>query len=411
MSKFTGYLIRRERLAKNLSQEGLAKGICAVSYLSKIEQGLVEPGQEIIDRLFAALQIDFVRDPELEAEAARQLERFFFLIEADEPYEEQKAFFEQHGERLLRSEFALSYGVYRLCRLADLHLKAETRACFEQLQPFLECMEPRIHQEALFAIGRKTENPQEAAEFFTRAARLEPNCVILSTLANCMSAMGQYGKSMELTEQALALAFEQGNVLVMIRSCLRLGSNACSRYEMDQAKRYYARAIALSRGYRKDFSKYVYYNLGSTYLELGRMDEARFYLEQTEEDESNDQHNLLLHQKRAILHALQGKYEEARKEAAAAKRFLEKAERLDVAGGSLFYYMVRFAELMAEGEEKNPAEYEEVVRMLYAQTLDAFGFSYRQFYGRYYVELLKRQRRYKEALRIQEEMGFPQNNQ
>ena len=37
MKHFTGFLIRRERLRRNLSQEGLCKGICSVSYLSKIE--------------------------------------------------------------------------------------------------------------------------------------------------------------------------------------------------------------------------------------------------------------------------------------------------------------------------------------------------------------------------------------
>ena len=31
-----------------------------------------------------------------------------------------------------------------------------------------------------------------------------------------------------------------------------------------------------------------------------------------------------------------------------------------------------------------------------------------QFYGRYLVELLKQQRKYKEALSVQEEMGFPE---
>ncbi|MBQ6877388.1 MAG: helix-turn-helix transcriptional regulator, partial [Oscillospiraceae bacterium] len=39
---YPGFLIKRERLLKNWSQEGLCKGICAVSYLSKIEQGKAE---------------------------------------------------------------------------------------------------------------------------------------------------------------------------------------------------------------------------------------------------------------------------------------------------------------------------------------------------------------------------------
>ena len=48
MDAFIGTLIRRERLRRNLSQEGLCKGICVVSYLSKIEQGKAEAGEDIL---------------------------------------------------------------------------------------------------------------------------------------------------------------------------------------------------------------------------------------------------------------------------------------------------------------------------------------------------------------------------
>ena len=39
-----GFIIRRERVCRGWSQEGLCRGICAVSYLSKIEKGRAEPG-------------------------------------------------------------------------------------------------------------------------------------------------------------------------------------------------------------------------------------------------------------------------------------------------------------------------------------------------------------------------------
>lgn len=50
-----GYLIRRERLRRDWSQEGLCRGICAASYLSKIEQGKTRPSEEIVKALFARL--------------------------------------------------------------------------------------------------------------------------------------------------------------------------------------------------------------------------------------------------------------------------------------------------------------------------------------------------------------------
>lgn len=407
MSVYTGYLIRRERLNQNLSQEGLAKGICAVSYLSKIEQGQVEPGQEIMDRLFAALHIDFVRDKELEEEAERQLVQFFFLREADAPCGEQHAFFEKYGQVLSHSEFALSYSVYIMCLEADRNDKDGVKTRFEKLKPFLSCMPLRVRQEALFCLGRKTEDPGEAATIFEEAARLMPHCDILNAQASCMSYLGEYGKSRELTQQALSLAFEQGNVAVMIRCCLRLGVDACNRYEMDLAKHYFQRAMALERGRSMDIKKYVDYNLGSTYLELGRDEEAFFYLIQAEEDEWNDQHNLLLHQKLSILYAHRGDMEEACKQATLARSFLEKAEQLNTAGKHLYAPMVRFAQLLTCKDAMDLPEYEHVLRTLYTQTKDTFGHGFMQFYGRYLVELLKRQRKYKEALSVQEEMSFP----
>ena len=64
MENFVGLLIRRERLEKDYSQEGLCRGICAVSYLSKIEQGKAQARDDVVVPLLARLGIDFETDPE-----------------------------------------------------------------------------------------------------------------------------------------------------------------------------------------------------------------------------------------------------------------------------------------------------------------------------------------------------------
>lgn len=45
---YQGYIIYHERLRKNWSQAGLCKGICTVSYLSKIETGKAEASEEVL---------------------------------------------------------------------------------------------------------------------------------------------------------------------------------------------------------------------------------------------------------------------------------------------------------------------------------------------------------------------------
>lgn len=53
----TGYLIKKERINKKMKQIWLAKGICSVSYLSKIENGQTSASLEILSLLAEKLEI------------------------------------------------------------------------------------------------------------------------------------------------------------------------------------------------------------------------------------------------------------------------------------------------------------------------------------------------------------------
>ena len=75
---YQGYIIYRERVRRNWSQAGLCKGICTVSYLSKIESGRAEPSEEILRLLLARLNLETNR--EVEREAAGLAERGWELL-------------------------------------------------------------------------------------------------------------------------------------------------------------------------------------------------------------------------------------------------------------------------------------------------------------------------------------------
>ena len=404
MSAYTGWLIRRKRMELNYSQEGLAKGICAVSYLSKIEQGLVEPGQEILDRLFDALGIDFVRDPVLEKDAQAQLDRFFFLFEADEPYDEQRAFFEKHGERLACSEFALSYQVYRLISEASVEDAEQPRAMLAQLEPFMHCLPARLAQWVLIVRAEYEENPEDEWAVLCEAARLRSCCVATYKLAVCAYRRGQYSLCAELAERAYSEAAYEGNPATMIWSCHTLGACACNRHDMEQAVRYYERVRALTRGYRIDMGSYIDYNLGSSYLEMGRDEDALRYLERAREVDGDVLHNTLLHQKLSILYHRLGRREEAQAQLALAQACFDQREWPAWRRPELIGQMLGFARLLLDGMENTEA-FERITRALYNDAGTWFGHGFRRFYGSYLVQLCKAQRRYKEALALSEEMA------
>ena len=75
-----GLLIRRERLAHAWSQEGLCRGICGTSYLSKIEQGKAAASEEVLALLFARLGLSWTDDADgaLHAQTEACMEALFW---------------------------------------------------------------------------------------------------------------------------------------------------------------------------------------------------------------------------------------------------------------------------------------------------------------------------------------------
>ncbi|WP_215146228.1 tetratricopeptide repeat protein [Exiguobacterium qingdaonense] len=92
-----GNLIKVERMRRNMKQSVLARGICSISYLSKIENSQTSPSDEVLELIFERLEIDVpiyydlsekidktkkeIRDTLKEALLSRQEEAYFKRIE------------------------------------------------------------------------------------------------------------------------------------------------------------------------------------------------------------------------------------------------------------------------------------------------------------------------------------------
>ena len=62
MNDFRCVLIHNKRTKLGWSMESLCKGICSVSYLSKLEKGNIEIKEDIIDALLKKLDINLEKD-------------------------------------------------------------------------------------------------------------------------------------------------------------------------------------------------------------------------------------------------------------------------------------------------------------------------------------------------------------
>ena len=107
MNKLIGTMIRKYRLEKNYSQEGLCKGVCAVSYLSKIEQGSVEASPEILQGLLHRLGESFDDDPSFLEPAGQIMEEGWQQVFCQGDCPRAEAFIQANRSRLLHGPYLL----------------------------------------------------------------------------------------------------------------------------------------------------------------------------------------------------------------------------------------------------------------------------------------------------------------
>lgn len=90
-----GNLIRVERLRKNMKQSVLARGICSISYLSKIENNQTSASEEVLELLFERLEIevplyhDFSYQSEKVIKEIREILKEAILTRKDRDKQEQ----------------------------------------------------------------------------------------------------------------------------------------------------------------------------------------------------------------------------------------------------------------------------------------------------------------------------------
>ena len=117
----SGLLIRRERLRRDWSQEGVCRGICAVSYLSKVEQGKAQASEEVLRALFARLDIPWELDAADAAALAECRERL--RMGDDGGFHARFDALAPRAEELRRGRLGVDYALleaFRMDRLAPL---------------------------------------------------------------------------------------------------------------------------------------------------------------------------------------------------------------------------------------------------------------------------------------------------
>lgn len=270
---YTCFLIRQQRLAHCWSQEGLCKDICAVSYLSKIEQGKAEPSPEILRLLFKKLGICWhdeqdgcdsqtVQDA-LEYLLCDEMDSFFLLLESPQ------------WKKLENSRWALD------CQLLNRYSDMED----EPLDTALEvCMDQRQ-----LALQRRLQGRWE------EALRLWPCGWMYLGAGEDYYQQGNAAQAIEFLQIANDLAAQEGRPRLMLRARSFIGNCYCNLHDFPSMERHYTAARRLAQALEEpDYLRGIAYNIATSHLERGQCEPFLAYFETLEQPDGIDLHKLAL---------------------------------------------------------------------------------------------------------------------
>ena len=270
---FPSALIRYERLRRNWSQEGLCEGICAVSYLSKIEQGKADPGPEIWQKLMERLELSWVDSPRAQT-LAEELEEAIFSMDG-KTARQLLAEMNADGRACLKGPHMLH--LLLLERLCDGDAQQEV-----PLSAFEDCFTP--HERALWLLGE--DRPSEALA-------LLPNAYVWVASGAQLYRQGQYALAVEQLMRGATLAAEEGRARLMLQARMFLGNCHSDRLDLSAMLSHYQAATRLAMDLGEtDMLEGIRYNIAATQLTMGYVEEAYAYFASVENPSVLEGHKL-----------------------------------------------------------------------------------------------------------------------
>ncbi len=217
-----GAIIKLNRLSQNMSQAGLAEGICVPSYLSKIENGEIVPSIEVLHLLFHQLDIEYVDDEQF-IHTHHQLIRDYFDEVSCYGLEKANVIFHELQSKetqLIHSSLIVDYYLLKLAHLTATPNREEYDALKHQLEQVISVLTP--DQQYTYHLYIALDNMLTCREMadsvhdFKQATKHDPSGKSYYFLAVAYVKMGRYYEAITAVEQATKRYLEQAQLSQLI---------------------------------------------------------------------------------------------------------------------------------------------------------------------------------------------------
>ena len=286
--KLQGFIIRKYRQERKWSQSSLCRGICAVSYLSKIEQGKAEGSPEVLTLLFRRLGIPWREDPAFCREAGAWLEECYDRLFSGENMGRVLEVLREREEAYCSSPFLLDW------LLLSWAMTGESKV---ELKDFVPAMDARQLSLYLCLEGR-----------FQELLRISGRSYFYLEAGKHAYWKGDYSYAVSCLQQGVDRAAQEGSLPGMMFCRLFLGNCYSSLNQTEQTREQYAAAGRMARTLGADRPmRIIAYNQAAMELQMGLTEDALRHLLE------HPWHEAMYYQKLAICYERLGRREDARK--------------------------------------------------------------------------------------------------
>lgn len=391
-NKILGTLLKMERVKQDKGQKEICGGICVVSYLSKIEHGMVTADPEIISGLFARLGITVVFDAAKLAKYQKLVKLYYSNMEYGLNNEKIYGSLKEEGQ-------GLAYSYYAIDWLLIQYVEGEGNAVL--LTSLCDNMTPQQQAYFLMLNTEQYNTKDDQVQGFKEACQMLQNSYSYLTLCYGYFFQGNYQAIHGLENHIVTLALDEGNTYNLAQYYTLNGSAyACLNLEKLMMT-YYMRSMKLlqNTNWTAELSD-INYNIGATYISSKKYDLAIYYLMQVQLQDKSAL-NCLWKQKLALAYIRSGDFE-------TGKKFIEEAKGCipKIASDSeMVMLMIEEAEYECTPDYINDPNFLDVIERLIKVLKEEAHLGYLYFYKDVIVEVYVQHRKYKKALAFEQEMS------